>query len=125
MTESYTLFPDSKGLGLKKNDPNMPIACTPIMRLAIKYDCTKLQDTILSHFRAEWPKTLEEWCYYADQVETAQKACRSQTTASEPPKMLPDGHFVDDMFPEPASAIRFAQELDALRSYPQHSTSWR
>lgn len=93
-------------LQLRHSDPNMPLECAPLMRLAIKYNIPSLHDTIRNHFRSEWPPTLSAWDYAQDRVKTVRAACSHDRDSKL------NGLYVDDMFPEPVSAIVFALQFN-------------
>ena len=99
-------------LRLKKFDPNVLIENTDLMELAVKYEIVSLQTIILQHLRDDWAQSLGTWDYLQRQIITA-----ADEIAKQADKRL-SGLFLDDIFPEPASAIRFALRFNCPEVWP-------
>lgn len=91
----------------KRLDPNTPLLVGGILRLAHKYQIEPLRIRILEHFAADWPQNVDEW----DRMEAGIAAVRRQHLGPSAIQGKLDGLYLDDRFPEPALAIKFAEEF--------------
>ncbi|KIP09508.1 hypothetical protein PHLGIDRAFT_86570 [Phlebiopsis gigantea 11061_1 CR5-6] len=87
-------------VSLQRLDPSNPLRAMGILRLATKYAMDPLRKIILHCIEADWPRTLGEW----DQLQATVAHARELNGGA-------GGPFIDDCFPEPAAAIRFASEF--------------
>ncbi|TFY80782.1 hypothetical protein EWM64_g3230 [Hericium alpestre] len=81
--------------------PHNPSIARPVLALSTKYEITHLRQLIVDRLEADWPLTLEKW----DALEDMTMSQRSHHYRFP-------GPFIDDLFPEPASAIRLAHDFD-------------
>ena len=79
---------------------------TGVMRLASKYEIEPIRSLIVKHVEADWPHSLEEW----DAQQAERSSAAEAYLASKDKKFK--GHYIDDVYPEPVAAIRFALEFD-------------
>ena len=93
-----------------------------ILRLATKYAMDPLRKIILHCIEADWPRTLQEWDHlqativHAGELKSSSVLPRMDTdddddNAPSSSSGASQGPYIDDCFPEPASAIRFATEF--------------
>ncbi|TFY61520.1 hypothetical protein EVG20_g7022 [Dentipellis fragilis] len=81
---------------LKPFDPETPLKVRPLLAMADKYQVEALRKLIVEQLEADWPQTLSKW----DQVLDSDR-CMDTGDA-----------YLDDLLPEPASAIRLARDFD-------------
>lgn len=79
-----------------------------ILRLATKYGMEPLRKILLQYIEADWPQTLQEWDYLQAQIAHAKELSIAAGVGST---RAAGASFVDDTFPEPASAIALASEF--------------
>lgn len=89
-------------LYMKRHDPDAALFAIKVLKLAAKYDCRDVRDRVVRHIEADWPRSPAEW--FAKH--NMRKAC------FEAAKFLSQGVPAENMFPEPASVIRLAQDYD-------------
>ncbi|KAH9948100.1 hypothetical protein B0H21DRAFT_735371 [Amylocystis lapponica] len=99
-------------LPFKNMDPNTPFLIKGILRLAVKYTMDPLRARILEHWAADWPSTLIEW----DRFKRDVAAAKVRHTNVRDGKI--DGLYLDDCIPEPAIAIRVAQDFGCPEVLP-------
>ncbi|KAI0074102.1 hypothetical protein K474DRAFT_1602155 [Panus rudis PR-1116 ss-1] len=95
-------------LSLNKYPADVPILIRGPLRLASKYQIEPLRERLVELFLHSWPKTLTEF----DSAEKAfrEKAFHHQVHGDRQFRI--NDRFAEDSFPEPASAIQLARELD-------------
>ena len=76
-----------------------------VMRLAIKYEIESLRATVVRVMEDSWPVTFSEWRQYRAYVESLVDEMNRKD------EDLVDGRYLDDVLPEPASAIRLARDF--------------
>ncbi|KAH9948103.1 hypothetical protein B0H21DRAFT_690608 [Amylocystis lapponica] len=103
---------NSTALPFKRMDPNTPLLIRGILRLAVKYAIDPLRARLLEHLASDWPRTLMEWDRLQRDVEST---WQYHILA---PHGVVDDLYVDDRFPEPASAIRIAQDFGCPEILP-------
>lgn len=74
-----------------------------------KYEIDRIRDIIVAHLESEWPQTLDEWDLLQNEVNWYKDALSS---ASDSRVGKVRGRYLDDWFPEPASAVKVAMEFD-------------
>ncbi|EKM55376.1 uncharacterized protein PHACADRAFT_255961 [Phanerochaete carnosa HHB-10118-sp] len=86
-----------------------------VLRLATKYGMDPLRKIIMQCIQSDWPQTLQEWDYLQASIAHARELKHAapsmimdQTSDGTGPCRSP---YVDDSYPEPASAIRLAVEF--------------
>ncbi|KAH9948101.1 hypothetical protein B0H21DRAFT_735373 [Amylocystis lapponica] len=99
-------------LPFKHKDPNTPFLIRGILRLAVKYDMNPLRARILEHWAADWPRTLADWDHFESDI----ALMKARYDNARDGKL--DGLFFDDHFPEPALAIRVAQDFGCTDILP-------
>lgn len=75
------------------------------MKLAMKYEVKTVESLIKRHVESEWSIELVDW----EHRELNKKAPEHWLASSE---SEPEGRWLADLVPEPASAIRFALDFD-------------
>jgi len=90
-------------LTYQRHDPDTPLRAMETLRLATKYGIDSIRNLIIRHIEADWPKTLKEWDSFSAEM-------KSLGADGEP--------HADDVFPEPASAIRLALDFDCPSILP-------
>lgn len=107
-------------VSLQRLDPSAPLRAMGVLRLATKYAMDPLRKIIMHCIQADWPQTLQEWDYLQASIAHARELKHAVV-----PSMLVDqgpagagagtgvarGAYIDDSYPEPASAIRLAVEF--------------
>ncbi|TFY59748.1 hypothetical protein EVG20_g7671 [Dentipellis fragilis] len=93
-------------LSLKPYDPDMPLKVRPLLRMADKFQVDALREHIVAQLVSDWPQTVRQW----DKLESEIKA--REDTLSSDYQYQQKWIFVDDQFPEPASAIRLARDFN-------------
>jgi len=94
-------------LPFKRLDPETPSAVKRVLALANKYGMDHLRHRIVMHVEADWPQSLWQW----DRLE-AEIHSMVQTWPEEHGLYIPNVDNIDDILPEPASAIRLGRECD-------------
>lgn len=96
--------------GLNKRDPKVPVKLGSILRISRKYH---LRDDLDIHLReffsSAWPQSLRDW-------DESEQAFRLLAAAIVDKSSL--RQYAEDEFPEAASAIRLAQQVDLTNILP-------
>ncbi|KAH7924483.1 hypothetical protein BV22DRAFT_1035082 [Leucogyrophana mollusca] len=111
--ELLQTFYQPTSLNLVRYDPNTPDKIRGCLLLAKKYQIKSLYDHLVKHFRADWPQSLQEWDALEEEIGLRLNQFQLADINTEF-----DINYVDDVFPEPASAIRLARELDIPEILP-------
>lgn len=94
---------------------DLPLAVTPPLRLADKYDIESLRKRLVSIVVNQWPLTLDAWDKQREEFYASWPAGLPSDADSDDDEMEQDLH---DYLPEPASAIAFAREFDCPEILP-------
>ncbi|KDQ58242.1 hypothetical protein JAAARDRAFT_57970 [Jaapia argillacea MUCL 33604] len=94
-------------------NPNTPFEVQGTLKLANKYQFDELRKIIVRQLEADWPQTLADWDRLEKEVRFVHYEEHGKDSAGQV-----DGLYLDDRFPEPASAIRLAQECDVPNILP-------
>ncbi|PIL28644.1 hypothetical protein GSI_08686 [Ganoderma sinense ZZ0214-1] len=97
-------------LVFKRNDPNIPLTVSGVIRLSDKYLIEPLRRRLVQEVCAAWPTTLVEY-----DIKQAEIDSLRALPLNAPLKYR--GRLAD-VIPEPASAILFAQEFDCPQILP-------
>ncbi|GJE96792.1 hypothetical protein PsYK624_129980 [Phanerochaete sordida] len=87
---------------MKRQDPGAALFAAKALVLITKYDCRELRARVVRHIGADWPQSPREWLA----LHQMRRAC------VETAKFLAEDAPVENIFPEPASVIRLAQDYD-------------
>ncbi|TFY73546.1 hypothetical protein EWM64_g10468 [Hericium alpestre] len=88
--------------------PHTPSVARPVLALSTKYEITHLRQLIIERLEADWPQTLDKWDELEDAIASRREAY----------KWRPHTPCVDDLFPEPASAMRLACDFNIPQILP-------
>jgi len=94
---------DASTLDLKRRDPNSCIELYGVMKLAKKYEIHSIRNLIIRHLEGDWPQNVEDW----DNLQEDMQKALGQHIRNAPRYLYAD-RYIDDRFPEAASAVRFA-----------------
>ena len=75
-----------------------------VLELATKYEVESLRSHLTQFIESDWPKSLSEWDSFQVEIKLA-----SQQHSAEPNRTI-EGLYLNDRFPEPASALHFAKK---------------
>lgn len=78
-----------------------------ILLIATKYQVDFIRQRIVKQLEEDWPQTIDQWERLEAEVERAQSQHRYRSRSAKDP-----GALIDDIFPEPASAICLARECN-------------
>ncbi|KDQ58283.1 hypothetical protein JAAARDRAFT_262371 [Jaapia argillacea MUCL 33604] len=96
----------------RHRDPNTPLIVRGVLELATKYQVDVLRTHIVQRIEEDWPQSLAEW----EAAETEFHRIFNEFMATGPDD--PEGAWLEEMFPEPASAIRLARDYDIPNILP-------
>jgi len=97
-------------LVFKKYHPDLPLIIAGPLRIAKKYLIDSLVHRFQQQFLEDWPKTAFEWETLEGEIDTHKRLLGCDFYGSM--------DIIDDSFPEPASAIKFAREFDLPQILP-------
>ena len=83
----------------------MPLLIRGILKLASKYEVDSLRSQIVQHLEEDWPTTPLAWLRLCNDERLYMEDYTRYVT-------LKEGEYIEDKFPEPASAIRLARDFD-------------
>lgn len=90
--------------GINKYDPNVPLKIGSILRISHKYQLNCRRTPWRNLFVSAWPQSLKDWDDTEQRFESM--------TANHTSKQIAAGVYTEDHFPESASAIRLARDVD-------------
>ncbi|GJE95291.1 hypothetical protein PsYK624_114740 [Phanerochaete sordida] len=99
-------------LNVTRWDPDAPLALTPAMRLAKKYEVDALAQRIAALLTESWPQTLKQWLRSHAEYTVLAHVCASYDP------LLTDGAQLWAQVPEPGAAVRFARAFDVPALLP-------
>lgn len=97
-----------------KLDPRTPEGVRNILLMANKYQVDTLRKQIVDRLESDWPQTLLDW--EIQQAEVA--ALKEYLTRQDSKWVFLKRYAVDEVFPEPASAIRLARDCNVPSILP-------
>ncbi|TFY79585.1 hypothetical protein EWM64_g4430 [Hericium alpestre] len=100
----------SPSLTLVPFSPHNPTIARPVLALSTKYEIAHLRTLIVDRLEADWPLTLDQW----DELQYTISIWRKYHIG---PGRIPSP-FIDDFFPEPASAICLARDFNIPKILP-------
>ncbi|KAH8108788.1 hypothetical protein DFH11DRAFT_1473218, partial [Phellopilus nigrolimitatus] len=105
---------DPMSFKLERHNPDTPFLLDGIMSLATKYQMSSIRDRIVQHIEADWPLTLEEWDRFEEEIDRKRNFLRSSPDVSDASART----SLDQILPEPVSAIQFAKRHSVPRILP-------
>lgn len=90
-----------------KLDPRTPDAVRSILLLANKYQVDSIRRRIIERLESDWPQSIQLWDRLEAEIEVMKAPFYDEYGNAEV-----DGLPMDDILPEPASAIRLARDCD-------------
>ncbi|KIP07405.1 hypothetical protein PHLGIDRAFT_423278 [Phlebiopsis gigantea 11061_1 CR5-6] len=103
---------DPGALSLPRLNPNNPLKLTPVISLANKYQMDATRKRVVEILQDSWPSTFNDWLRYRSEMSIMREV------SSRSPDHLVNGQVLDDSTPEPASAIRIAEDFDVPSILP-------
>ncbi|KAF8897751.1 hypothetical protein BD779DRAFT_1388659, partial [Infundibulicybe gibba] len=97
---------DPSALPYKRLDPETPTRVYGVLSLATRYRMDALRARIIDQVEGDWPQSLSAWDRSISAVEETQHESEDHLS------------YLDDMFPEPASAVRLALDFDIPKILP-------
>lgn len=92
----------------------MPLDVLGILKLANKYQVKSVRTVILRCLMEAWPQALDDWDHQRRMLDMAAKQCAAAYREGGRVR----GKYLDEMFPEPASALWLAVECHVPQLVP-------
>lgn len=114
LTALFSALHNPSFLSFPRFDPDIPAKLTNVMRIATKYEIDPVRRRVIDIMHDSWPQTFEDWLRYQSEI----TIIRTMHAGSLSDDGLVDGKSFEERIPEPASAIRFAQDFDVPSILP-------
>ncbi|KIP07173.1 hypothetical protein PHLGIDRAFT_127803 [Phlebiopsis gigantea 11061_1 CR5-6] len=112
LTALFSALHNPSFLSFSRFDPDIPAKLTNVMRIATKYQIDTVRRRIIDIMHDSWPQTFEHWLRYQSEIAVLRTMHAGRDDG------LVDGKSFEECIPEPASAIRFAQDFDVPSILP-------
>ncbi|EKM60332.1 uncharacterized protein PHACADRAFT_167708 [Phanerochaete carnosa HHB-10118-sp] len=102
----------SFGLPLKRLDSDTPLRVRGILKVADKYEVDSIHSRTIQHLKEDWPTSALAWLRFCRDEKLYSEDCARYLSLED------DTEHPEDHFPEPASAIRLARDLELSSIFP-------
>ncbi|KII94921.1 hypothetical protein PLICRDRAFT_67581, partial [Plicaturopsis crispa FD-325 SS-3] len=106
------IFYHQTALPQKRLNPSTPFLVRGPLALTTKYNMDGMRNCIVDLIKSDWPASLTQW----DRLETEIDSLCSEHSEKYDGKI--DGLYLDDILPEPVSAIRLAMDFNITNILP-------